>query len=75
MANVTQVELEFVTINPTRDPAAQTLAICDPATGQQVAVNKSIWNIYEYNYNLVVFEERWNKLQVANGCVGVMWAN
>lgn len=70
-----QINLEFVTILPVRDPLAQTMAICDPQTGRVVAINKPSWEIYDYNFNLVVYEEYYNILTFEGGSCGVAWAS
>lgn len=67
MSPYNKIELEYSTIYPPLDVNAQTLTICDPETGQIVGINKPTWNIYQYNYNLIVFEETFNQLIMTNG--------
>jgi len=67
------VELEITTIAPPLDPDAQTLAICDPDTGVFVAINKPTWQIYDYNYDLTIFEEKYNILHFVSGNCGVSY--
>uniref|UniRef100_A0A6C0I7T0 Major capsid protein N-terminal domain-containing protein n=1 Tax=viral metagenome TaxID=1070528 RepID=A0A6C0I7T0_9ZZZZ len=74
MNRFNQIELEFNTIIPPLDPLAQSLAICDPQTGQIVAINKPTWRIYDYNFNLTLFEERINIVNFIGGNVGLMYA-
>ena len=74
MNRFTQIELEFTTIIPPLDPLAQSLTICDPVTGDIIGVNKPTWRIYDYNFNLVLFEERINMVQFVGGNVGLMYA-
>lgn len=74
MNRFSQIELEFNTIIPPLDPLAQSLSICDPQTGQIVAVNKPTWRIYDYNFNLTLFEERINVVSFVGGNVGLMYA-
>ena len=74
MSKFTQIEFEFSTIIPPHDPNAQTLSICDPSTGDVIGVNKSTWQIYEYNYDLVVMEERYNIVSFIGGNAGLMYA-
>ena len=69
-----KLELEFNTIVPTLDINAQTTAICDPTTGNIVGINKPTWRIYEYTYNLVMFQERFNTLIFTSGNCGLMYA-
>ena len=74
MSRFNQIELEFTTIIPPLDPLAQSLSICDPQTGQVIAVNKPTWRIYDYNFNLTLFEERINIVNFIGGNVGLMYA-
>ena len=74
MSRFTTIELEFVTIIPPLDPLAQTLTICDPATGNIIGINKPTWRIYDYNFNLVLFEERINMITFIGGNCGLMYA-
>jgi hypothetical protein len=50
------------------------LAICDPATGVVIGINKPTWRIYDYNFNLVLFEERYNMVVFVGGNCGLMYA-
>lgn len=68
------IEFEFNTILPTLDPNAQTLTICDPTTGNIIGINKPTWRIYDYNFNLVVLEERINVVTFVSGNAGLMYA-
>jgi len=74
MSRFTTVELEFNTIIPTLDPYAQSLAICDPQTGNIIGINKPTWRIYDYNFNLYTFEERYNVVTFVGGNCGLMYA-
>jgi hypothetical protein len=74
MSLYTTIELEIVTIVPPLDPLAQTLSICDPQTGNIIGINKPTWRIYDYNFNLVVFEERLNVVTFVGGNAGLMYA-
>ena len=68
------IEFEFTTYAPPLDPSAQVLTICDTVTGLPIGVNKPTWRIYDYNYNLVVFEERYNVLTFTSGNAALMYA-
>ena len=74
MNRFSNIELEFTTIIPPLDPLAQSLSICDPQTGEVIAVNKPTWRIYDYNFNLTLFEERINIVNFIGGNVGLMYA-
>lgn len=68
------VELETVTINPPLDPLAQVLTICDPNTGNIIGINKPTWRIYDYNFNLYLFEERINVVTFIGGNASILYA-
>uniref|UniRef100_A0A6C0LC51 Uncharacterized protein n=1 Tax=viral metagenome TaxID=1070528 RepID=A0A6C0LC51_9ZZZZ len=74
MNRFNNIVLETVTINPPLDPLAQTLTICDPQTGNIVGINKPTWRIYDYNFNMVLFEERINMVTFVGGNCGLMYA-
>ena len=42
--------------------------------GVPIGVNKATWNIYKYNYNMYVMEERYNVLVIESGIGGLMFA-
>ena len=68
------VQFEFTTFYPPLDPSANFLTICDPLTRLPIGVNKPTWRIYDYNYNLVVLEERYNVITFMSGNAGLMYA-
>lgn len=74
------VQFEFTTFYPPLDPNASFLTICDQETSPitndpiPIGVNKPTWRIYDYNYNLVVLEERFNMVVFMSGNVGLMYA-
>lgn len=74
MSRFNQIELEFTTIIPPLDPLAQSLTICDPESGNIIGVNKPTWRIYDYNFDLLLFEERINIVKFIGGNVGLMYA-
>jgi hypothetical protein len=74
MSRFTNIQLEFTTISPPVDPYAQVLTICDPATGELVGINKPTWRIYDYNYNLIFFEERVNVVNFVGGNAALLYA-
>ena len=68
------IEFEFTTITPALDPYAQTYTICNPETGNIIGINKPTWRIYDYNFNLILFEERINIVTFVGGNCGLMYA-
>ena len=74
MSRFNTVEFEFNTIIPALDPLAQSQNICDPSTGAVIGVNKPTWRIYDYNFDMRVFEERYNTVYFLGGNVGMAYA-
>ena len=72
LSKYSKVELEFVTITPPADPGATFTVICDPEAGVQIGVDKSTYQLYEYTYNLLVVEERYNVLTFVGGNAALM---
>lgn len=65
MSPFNRIEMRFSTIIPPFDVDAQTLNICND--GELIGINKPTWNIYQYNFNLMVFEEMFNRLIFVDG--------
>jgi hypothetical protein len=74
MSRFNTIEFELVTINPPLDPLAQTMTICDPLTGNVIGINKPTWRIYDYNFDLYLFEERINMVTFIGGNCGLAYA-
>jgi hypothetical protein len=68
------IQFEFTTIQPPLDPSAQVFVICNPDGGEALGVNKPTWRIYDYNFDLVVLEERYNVITFTSGNAALMYA-
>ena len=68
------VELEFVTFIPQIDQTNSSYEIFCNDAGNAAAVNKTTWRLYDYTYNLVLFEERYNILSFIGGTCGMLYA-
>tara|TARA_B110000483_G_scaffold242317_1_gene327822 strand:+ start:2433 stop:4154 length:1722 start_codon:yes stop_codon:yes gene_type:complete len=74
MSKFKTIEIEVATILPLVDSVNSDFQIlCDPE-GNPIGVNKQNWRLYEYNYNMVVMEERYNILSFIGGNCGLMYA-
>lgn len=68
------VELEVTTYIPPFDIANMSYnIICDP-NGNPIGTTKSSWRLFEYNYNMKVFEERYNILSFIGGNCAMLYA-
>ena len=74
MSKFNQIELEVSTIYPPLDSAAEVKVICNPNTREIIGMNKPNVNIYLYNYDLHILEERYNVLTFVSGNCGLMYA-
>ena len=74
MSRHQSIQFEFTTIQPPFDTSVQVTTICDPETGAVIGINKPNWRLYEYNYNLCVFEERINMVTFHSGNAGLMYS-
>ena len=69
------IELEINTFSPTIDAVNSNYdIICDAETGEPIGVRKSNWRLFEYNYNLTLFEERYNILSFIGGNCSMLYS-
>ena len=68
------IELELNTYIPSVDSLNSNYDILCDEDGEMVGVRKSNWKLYEYNYNLTLFEERYNVLSIISGNCGMLYA-
>lgn len=78
MSKFKTIELEINTyVPPVNTQSVQYDVICN-ADGVVIATNSpgqgGSWYMYEYNYNMVLFEERYNVLSFIGGYCGLMYA-
>jgi hypothetical protein len=70
------IELEITTFIPQIDPNNASFNIICSTTGQPISVTrKAGWQLYQYNYNMTLFEERYNILSFIGGQAGLLYAN
>ena len=68
------VELEITTYVPPYDTQNVEYNILVDGAGNPIGTSKSNWQLYEYNYNIKVFEERYNILSFVGGNCGMLYA-
>lgn len=73
LAKFEDVTLEFNTIQPPINGAKQFDVLCDE-DGNVIGYRKDAFNINEYNFDLRVFEERYNVVYFRSGHVGLVYA-
>ena len=72
MSKFKTIEMEITTHSPVFSEQNYNV-ICDN-NGNPIGVNKQNWRLYEYNYNLTIFEERYNILSFISGNCGMLYA-
>ena len=73
MSKFKSIELEISTYVPQFDANSSYDTICD-SDGNVIGVNKQNWRLFEYNYNMTLFEERYNVLSFVGGNCGLLYA-
>ena len=78
LSKFSKVELEFTTYTPPLDTEAITYQICIPPNGLTpaipIGVNKPSWRIFDYTYDMHLFEERYNIVKFVSGNCSLMYA-
>jgi hypothetical protein len=67
------IELEMTTYIPPVSDNSNFDIICD-ICGNAIGIRKANWRLYDYNYNLTLFEERYNVLSFVGGNAGMLYA-
>jgi hypothetical protein len=73
MSKFKTIELEITTYVPPFSQNSNYQVICD-GNGNSIGVNKQNWRLFDYNYNLILFEERYNVLSFIGGNCGMLYA-
>ena len=68
------VELEITTFVPPFDVQNSQYNILYDSNGNPIGTTKNNWQLFEYNYNMKVFEERFNILSFVAGNCGMLHA-
>jgi hypothetical protein len=74
MTKFKDIQLEVTTFIPTIDPTNSNYQILCDGNGNILGINKQNWRLYEYTYNMTLFEERYNILSFIGGNCGMMYA-
>jgi len=74
MSKFKTVEMEITTYSPEFNILNSSFNVICDGDGNAIGVNKQNWQLFEYNYNLTVFEERYNILSFVGGNAGLMYA-
>ena len=73
MSKFKNIELEVSTINPTINYTTSSYDLICDSCGNPIGVRKSNWQLFDYNFNMVLFEERYNVLSFIGGNCGMLY--
>jgi len=68
------IELEITTHMPSVDLENVNVEVICDAENTPIGFRKQTWRLFEYNYNITIFEERYNILSFVGGNAGMLYA-
>jgi hypothetical protein len=68
------IKLEITTIVPATSDQNQNFSVICDDNGNAIGINKSNWRLYDYTYNMTLYEERYNVLSIIGGNCGMLYA-
>ena len=74
MSKFKRIEMEITTNTPTVDLVNSRFDIICSEDGEPIGLRKNNWRLYDYNYNLVLYEERYNIVSFIGGNCALMYA-
>lgn len=74
MSNFKTIELEINTFTPPIDLSNSSFDVICDVCGNPLGVRKTNYKLYNYNYNMYLFEERYNILSFIGGNCGMMYS-
>ena len=74
MSKFKTIELEINTYTPPIDPTSSNFDVICDSNNNPLGIRKTNYQLYNYNYNMHLFEERYNILSFIGGNCGMMYA-
>jgi hypothetical protein len=74
MSKFKTVELEVSTILPAISTTDNFFGVICDTDGNPIGISKSNWRLYDYTFNMTVFEERYNVVSFISGNCGMLYA-
>jgi hypothetical protein len=68
------IQLEVTTYVPPVDNVNSSVNIICDGNGNTIGIQKMNWRLFEYNFNLTLFEERYNILSFIGGNCGMLYS-
>ena len=69
-----KIELDITTYVPPIDQINSSFDVICDGEGNPIGYRKENWRLYDYNYNLTLYEERYNVLSFIGGSCGMLHA-
>lgn len=66
------ITFEFNTIQPPIDPSGNEVSVLCDASGAIIGIRKDSHRLNQWNYDLRVFEERYNMIVIESGSIGLL---
>jgi hypothetical protein len=73
MSKFDKIEMGIETVSPPLAKSIGVNVICNPEQ-QEIGIVKDVDDLYQFTYDLILFEERYNILVIENGMAGLMYA-
>ena len=74
MSKFKTIDFEISTYVPQFDTVNSSFQITCNEDGVVIGTNSATWRLYEYNFNMTLFEERYNVLSFIGGYCGLLYA-
>ena len=74
MSKFKTIELEVNTYTPPVDLINSNFDVICDLSGNPIGVRKQNWRLFQYNYNMTLFEERYNVLTIIGGNCGMLYS-
>lgn len=71
--NFESIQLNIQTLEPPHDPSGAFTNICDE-DGNIIGTRKNTYDMNKWNYDMKVFEERFNYIRISSGMIGLAYA-
>ena len=68
------ISFEFNTIQPPVNPETNDISLICDDDGEIIGVRKNVFDLNEYNFDLKIFEERYNVIIIKSGNIGLLYA-
>jgi len=74
MNKFTKISLEYNTIEPPFNPQGSIVEVICDISNNPIGFRKNVGTLNNYNYDLKIFEERYNVISITGGRLGLQYA-